>query len=725
MNGRTGAAAADEPVSDEVSILIVDDVAANRLALRLLLRGPGRRILEAVSGTHALRILLAQDVSVILLDIEMPDMDGFETADLIRGSSRLQHVPIIFQSAYGSNSRVIKGYGLGAVDFIQKPIVAEILQFRVDTFLSLQRKSLELERTSARLARSEARSRSILETATDGIITVDQGGIVEMFNPAAARMFGYTAAEIVGDTADAILIDPDSSDPIFGDDSTFLLVGVTREALGRHRDGTTFPLGISVSTAESDGEFFFSATMRDLTEAKKVEERLTRMAQYDYLTGLANRVTLEDRLQQALLRKQQYDGNGALLYLDLDRFKSVNDQYGHRIGDLLLQSASRRLEGVLRATGLLARLGGDEFCALVNHFDDDEAITVIAERVVKALRTPFELEEHVIEISASVGIAVFRPGEDSSADVTLRADRAMYAAKRLGGDQFAHPDESGGRAAPTFVEEVTQALRTDAFVLHYQPIVSLEDHYTVGLEALLRWNRAGVGLTTPKSFMRAAEASGMILPIGHWMIEHALHHASLMAPEPKPPNISINLSLPELSDPGLAAFVAKSLRASGINPARVCFEISESAFFTDWAEAQDQSRRLRALGVKIAIDQFGLNHGSLSALTEISCDVIKLDRSLIVSLDSASSQPHAVVASIVNVSHEFGKTVIANGVERQAQCDLLRALGCDQAQGLLFAEPKSAHAPGHWLWQPTVHSKESELSPTEYPDMATATSTAP
>lgn len=696
---------------DEVSILIVDDVAANRLALRLLVRGPGRRILEADSGTDALRILLAEDISLILLDIEMPDMDGFETADLIRGSSRLKEVPIIFQSAHGSNSRVIQGYGLGAVDFIQKPIVPEILQARVDVFLSLQRKTRQLERTTSRLALAEARSRSIVETATDGIITFDQRGVVEMFNPAAERMFGYSAGDIVGGGIESILIFPEGS-TLFGSDGLLadgaaspVEMVATDEARGRRSDGSTFPLGVSVSNVDSAGDHFFSAIMRDLTEVKRDQEQLTRLARYDFLTGLANRVTFEDQLKRALAHARRYDGNGALLYLDLDRFKSINDLYGHRIGDLLLQEASKRLAGCLRETDVLARLGGDEFCIVVDHLTDQESVTTIAKRVVDCLHQPFQLDDLLVEVSASVGIALFLPNDDTTTEVLMRADRAMYAAKRLGGDQFAYPDQDETPNSPTFVEEVMQALRSDGFVLHYQPVVALDDMRTVDVEALIRWNRAGHGLLTPKSFLRAIEASGMIIPVGRWMIDMAIRHAAAMPPQPAPPGISVNLSLRELTDQSLIGFLEQKIQLSGIDPERICFEIAESVFFNDWTEAKLQTARLQELGVRVALDGFGLNHGSMSALTEIPCDLIKLDRSLIVSIDSDSKQRRSVVESIISVAHDFGRAVAASGVEREAQVEVLTGMGCDLAQGLYFAEPAAPEAVGAWMWNPPKRTK--------------------
>lgn len=691
--------------ADDVSILIVDDVAANRLALRLLVRGPGRRILEADSGTDALRILLAEEISLILLDIEMPDMDGFETADLIRGSSRLKEVPIIFQSAHGSNSRVIQGYGLGAVDFIQKPIVPEILQARVDVFLSLQRKTRELQRASAQLAVAEARSRSIVETATDGIVTFDQRGIVDMFNPAAERMFGYSANDIVGGGIESIVMLPEGMS-LFGPDGKLCdpddpQGGVASdEARGRRSDGSSFPLGISVSSVDSAGDHFFSAILRDLTEVKRDQEQLTRLARYDFLTGLANRVTFEDQLKRAMAHARRYDGNGALLYLDLDRFKSINDLYGHRIGDLLLQDASKRLAGCLRETDVLARLGGDEFCIVVDHLTDEESVTTIAKRIVDCLHQPFQLDDLLVEVSVSVGIALFTSDEDTPTEVLMRADRAMYAAKRLGGDQFAFPDQDESPSSPTFVEEVMQALRSDGFVLHYQPVVALDDMRTVDVEALIRWNRSGHGLLTPKSFLRAIEASGMIIPVGRWMIDMAIRHAAAMAPHPVPPGISVNLSLRELTDQSLIGFLEQKLALSGIDPDRICFEISESAFFNDWTEAKHQTARLQELGVRVALDGFGLNHGSLSALTEIPCDLIKLDRSLIVSIDSDSRRRRSVVESIVSVAHDFGKAVAAGGVEREAQADALIDMGCDLAQGLYFAEPAAPDVLGAWMWTP-------------------------
>lgn len=672
--------------STPVTILIVDDVEANRIALRQLLRGQDRDIIEASSGTEALRILLSRDdVALILLDIEMPEMDGFETADLIRGSSRLQHVPIIFQSAHGTDSRVVKGYGLGAVDFIQKPIIPEILQARVEVFLTLQRRTSELQRTHEQLGKSEARSRAILETATDGIITVDQFGRIEMFNDAAERMFGFKEREIAGTLASTIVSNQGSDEPVFGLDASPQLVGSTREVVGHRRNGSTFPVGISVSRVDAADEHFYSATLRDLTEIKKVEQRLTRLAQSDYLTGLANRVTFEDRVQQCLAQSRRYDYRSALLYLDLDGFKGVNDTSGHRIGDLLLQAVSRRLEGLTRESDVVARLGGDEFCILVDHLSHDESVGLIGERIVSALREPFVLDDIEVKISSSVGIALFRPSEDTVTDVTLRADTAMYKAKRLGGDRFVMSGDSERTSTP-FVDEVRESLEAGNFELQYEPTVSLRDSRVISEEARLRWNRPGVGLTLPKTFLRAAEASGTMTSIGQWVIREALRHAQETTAYRDDLGISINLSLPELLEPGLAAYVATALEESGIDPRRVCFEIAGQAMMSESSRVADIVTGLQALGTRIALDQYGLGYSSLSFLTEFPCDVIKIDRSLVVALESSPRRQRTVIGSIVAVSHEFNHQVVALGVETTTQFDALAELGCDYAQGLFFRD---------------------------------------
>ena len=696
--GRKGEAdvakVADLPVAEgdrhtPVAILVVDDVEANRLALRQLLQADDREIIEASSGTEALRILLLREVALILLDIEMQEMDGFETADLIRGSARFQHIPIIFQSAHATDNRVVRGYGLGAVDFIQKPIIPEILQARVEVFLTLERRTSELRRTHEQLTYSESRSRAILETATDGIITVDQNGCIEMFNAAAERMFGYDEEEIAGTLASTIVAIEGSDEPVFGLGASAQIVGSTSEVRGHRRDGSTFPVGISVSRVDAADEHFYSATLRDLTEMKKVEQRLTRLAQSDYLTGLANRITFEDRMQQCLAQSRRSDYRCALLYMDLDGFKGINDGSGHGVGDLLLQEVSHRLEELIRESDVVARLGGDEFCILVDHLSQHESVGLIGERIVSAMREPFVLDGVTLEISASVGIALFRPGQDTVTDVTLRADTAMYKAKRLGGDRLVMSGD-GESASMPFAEEVRESVEANNFELDYESIVSISDGSIVCKEALLRWNRPGVGFTLPKTFLRAAEASGTMAVIGQWVIRTALAHAAAMSQRGDNISVSINLSLPELIEPGLTSFVSESVAEAGVDPGRICFEIAGQALMSVSSRVADTVAALQAQGSRIALDEFGLGYSSLSLLTDFPCDIVKLDRSLVVALESPSPRPRTVIRSIVELAHAFDRQVIAIGVETESQFAAISALGCDMAQGLLISTAISA-----------------------------------
>lgn len=681
------------------ALLIIDSTDTGRRILHDILAPSGRKILQADSASAALQILSNEDVGLVIVNADTPARDGLRTAESIRRQAPKPTVGILVQiAAQAPDGDDLAYYQLGSIDTIGQPVVPAVLLARAEPMLLLYDRTADLLEIRDRLTSAEECAQAIFDTATDAIVIVSPAGVITAINRAAETMFGYGSDEVADTDCSTIVADAAEDAAVFSADGPALTLDVQHEATGQRRDGSSFPMALTITSVDPRICEGFRITLRDLTETKKVEERLRKLAQHDYLTGAANLTTLEDRTEQALTEAYQSGRNGALLCLDLDRFKAVNDKFGHRVGDLLLQAVSQRLEAIVGDEWLLARLFGDEFAVLVTALSDDTPISNLADRIIETLRSPFDLEDNTIEISASVGIATFGNQSESATDVAQRADRAMLAAKRLGGDQFAHPDDIDEQRAPSFVEEVMQGLRYDEFVLHYQPIVALRDNSTIAVEALLRWNRGGGGLTTPKSFLRAAQDSGLMLPIGHWMIEQALKHAARMAPEPSPPGVSINLSFPELTDRGLAAFVAKTLYTTGVDPSRVCFEVPESVFFSHRAAAQWQIRTLHALGVRVALDQFGLNVGSLSTLTDVTCDTIKLARSLIVALDAESSQSRAVVMSITKLAHEYGRTVTANGVERKAQCEWLKILDCDSAQGLYFAEPKAADSPGSWMW---------------------------
>lgn len=436
----------------------------------------------------------------------------------------------------------------------------------------------------------------------------------------------------------------------------------------------------------SDGRM--SGVGRDVTDQQQIEERVRVMAYVDPLTGLANRHLFNQRLRDLLGEDGGQPRPAALLFLDLDDFKAVNDQHGHVFGDTLLREIGVRLRGVAESGDLVARLGGDEFAMLVEGPTGDGMLIERAHRLLAAAREPFYIEGQTARISTSIGIA--RANERCDAvELMRRVDLALYAAKAKGRDQLALFDEAldrRGRERRALELELRDALARGEMLLHYQPIISLVSGETVGYEALLRWQHPERGLMLPDSFLPIAEETGLITALGDWAIRQALSHVAEWGGDFR---LSINLSPSQIRNPSLIATVDGALAAAGFPAQRLELEITEHLLLRDAAAGAVMLEKLRALGVEIALDDFGTGYSSLSYLRRFRFDRVKIDRSFVADIET-SDEAQAIVSAITRLAMALGMQTTAEGVERTGQLDLLRKLGCDEAQGFLILKPVEA-----------------------------------
>ena len=431
-----------------------------------------------------------------------------------------------------------------------------------------------------------------------------------------------------------------------------------------------------------------SGVGRDVTDQQEIEERVRAMAYIDPLTGLANRHLFNQRLRELLGTEGDDARPIALIYLDLDDFKAVNDLHGHILGDSLLREMGARLRRESRESDLVARLGGDEFAILIEAPAGDGMLIERAHRLLAAAREPFQIEGQIARVSTSIGIARPAAGGDA-AEIMRRVDLALYAAKAKGRDQMAIFDEALDRRARerrALELELREAVGGDQMVLHYQPIIALQSGATVGYEALLRWRHPGRGLLLPDQFLPIAEESGLIVALGDWVIRRALAEVAGWRGDFR---IALNLSPGQIRDPNLLATLDAALAASGIAPGRLELEITESVLFQDAVAGVATIERLRALGAEIALDNFGTGYSSLSYLRRFPFDRVKIDRSFVRDIET-SDEAQAIVSAITRLAEALGMRTTAEGVERPEQLDLLRKLGCHEAQGFLILEPVEA-----------------------------------
>jgi diguanylate cyclase (GGDEF)-like protein/PAS domain S-box-containing protein len=587
-------------------------------------------------------------------------------------------IPVI---AYGEFLGVIRTIKFGADSFDERHFaLAKSLTSQCAVAIAAAHAERERRQHDLRL-------QAIIASSPVAIIEYSLDGAVRLWNAAAERMYGWTAEEAM--TLDVKVVPEDRGaerDMIIarlasGESITDL------ETVRRRKDGSLIDVSFSAAPVRNDEGKVVGATalIADITERKLAERALTHQALHDALTGLPNRVLLADRLELALRTARREGGTAALLLLDLDDFKDVNDTFGHDAGDHLLWALARRLLECVRDTDTVARLGGDEFAIVLGGADGPGALA-ITEDLRRALGEPFDVEGHPVELGASIGIAVYPDHGDSPTALLRRADIAMYAAKRLGGTATLygpeHDDAVTGRRVT--IAELRRAIESETLETYYQPIIALSTGRIVGAEALARWPHPSRGLVPPSEFIPLAEQTGLIRPLTALVLDRALAEAARWSCEGHDLRIAVNLSVDNLVDPALPALVAGALERFGVRPERLCLEVTEGTLMLDHARSTATLRALRQLGVRTAIDDFGSGFSSLSYLSTLPIDVIKIDRSFIARM-ATDSGTTSIVRAIVGLAHELGLTTVAEGVADEPTRRLLNALGCDEIQGFLFS----------------------------------------
>lgn len=551
--------------------------------------------------------------------------------------------------------------------------------------------------------RSEARFRSLVQHGSDIISIVDAHGGIRYVSPAIERLLGYDPDSMLGTNLAQRLIHPSNLDAI---ESFYeMLVDAPGKIFHteidmQHCDGPWLHFELIGSNLLHDPNVQgLLITARDISERKVFEQQLQHQAFHDALTGLPNRALIMNRLQHALIRAERHTPTDllAVLFIDLDLFKVVNDSLGHEAGDNLLIAVANRLQKAVRPQDTVARFGGDEFMILLEDLGDEEAAKSVAERILDELRVTENINGYEIIVTASIGVAFNRGGANSTTDLLRYADAAMYQAKREGKGRYHIFD---GRTSISLLErfeleqELRRALEQEEFRVHYQPIISLDDQRVIGMEALIRWQHPRLGMIAPAQFIHTAEETGLIVPIGLWVLEEACYQVQRWQKELKGYpllELSVNLSAKQLQQSDLVAHIAQILKRTKLNPMSLKLEITESVAMNDAEGTLTRLQELKELGVKLAIDDFGTGYSSLSYLKRFPVDTLKIDRSFVSGLGQ-NAEDTAIVQAVVTMAHTVGLTVTAEGVESNEITDFLHGLGCDLAQGYHFAKPLSSNA---------------------------------
>ena len=820
-------------MSEAIALLLVDDRPENLTALEAVLGGQGLELVKANSGNDALRLTLKRDFALVLLDVQMPDMDGFETAELMRANPKTRHLPIIFVTAGMKELQLqFQGYEMGAVDYLIKPFEPLILQSKVKVFCELYRQRRQLENNReqlevrirervAELRSSEERFRQLATHAPVGIFQLDTQGdclyvnrswcemagtseadaaaqgwtqslhpedrervtaawsqalasgrgwsleyrylhpdrelrwvhasavalrdgsgkisgylgntldITERkradnelqiaasvhqavgeaititdadnriiaINPAFTKLTGYTAGDVLG--MNPRLLKSGRHDISFYQTMWRSILTTGRwqgEIWNRRKNGEEYPEWLSINTLyDASGKVLRRiALFTDITEQKRAEETIWRQANYCPLTDLPNRRLFQDRLKQEIMKAQRAGLYLAVLFVDLDRFKEVNDTLGHQAGDLMLIDAARRIGECVRSTDTVARLGGDEFTIIMSELADTDRVGEVAHEMLAALARPFDLNGEIAYVSASIGITIY-PSDATDMDSLLKhADQAMYAAKEQGRNRFSYFTGSMQATAQRRLQlsnDLHGALAAKQLEVHFQPIVDLLSGDIVKAEALMRWNHPLFGAISPTQFISLAEDTGLIGELGDWVFRQAAqmvkrwHVASGSHYSAKGlVQVSVNKSPRQFFSGNTQVTWIDYLKELDLPAGCINIEITEGLLLDDRPEVASKLVLFREAGMPLSLDDFGTGYSAMSYLKKFQIDYLKIDQSFVRDL-ATDPGDKAIAEAIIVMAHKLGIKVIAEGVETEEQRQLLIAAGCDYGQGYLFSRP--------------------------------------
>ena len=691
-------------------VLIVDDEPLMRSSIRLQLEGPGVDIIECGTGCSAIEVLESGGVDLVLLDIQLPDISGLEVMEWISANNILASV--IFITASDSIDSAIFALRSGAVEFVRKQDELAGLKHKVNNALYRCRLERSNALMTARLEHSEQIHRFLVDSSPDLIYILDDQARFTFINNRFETLLGYTHDELIGCDYSTIVYEEDVEKALYAfnerrrDGRATADLEIRLKCKGKHYYHFENNLMVSMLSAtaiyaDMQGETPLTqqqylgtyGVAHNINERKLAEEAIAYQAFHDQLTSLPNQRLFKDRLEMAIIHAKRYNCMVGIMFIDLDRFKLVNDTYGHAVGDELLKNVASRLRLCMRAGDTLARKGGDEFTALLPDMVKTEDASIVAEKIISELSSPFFVGGQDMYITASIGIAVL-PGDGDNVDALLKnADIAMYKVKASGKNAFKFfiPDMNAAKHEQITLEnDLRLAIRRDEFELHYQPQVNVNSHEFVGVEALIRWNHPKKGLLSPYEFINLAEETGLIIAITNWVLDTACRQLSLWrAGGFKNLRMSVNVSPQEFVQEDIVERVLPYITRYNLPADSLEIEITENILLRDAQGVIAKMQRLRDHGIRIAIDDFGTCYSSLNYLRLFPVNTIKIDQSFVRDLfNEHSASP--IVQAIISIANGYGLHLLAEGVETAEQVKALKDIGCYEMQGFYFSEPLRA-----------------------------------
>jgi diguanylate cyclase (GGDEF)-like protein/PAS domain S-box-containing protein len=676
------------------TVLIVSDNRAHIDRLKKTLSSAGAelfRVKRSPTLGEATVWSRVRSIDIILLDLFLPDSQGLATFSTLHEA--VPHIPIMIINSVAEASclQAIEAgaYGCLPQDHLENSLVPILLSSLVHKKKSDQALYIELER-----------ARTTLESLSEGVLCTDEAANITYLNPEAERMTGWSRHSAIGKPIEEVfqLINRETEQPL---PNAVRLVIQKGKPLAVQQDSVLLrPDGYCLSVEDSVAPILDSnrkltgavITFRDVTKTRAMEQKMAHMAQHDYLTGLPNRMLLNDRLSQAVAYASRRKSGLAVLFCDLDNFKHINDSLGHFVGDKLLQSVSQRLTAQVRASDTVSRHGGDEFVILLLD-DHSENAALTGEKILHALSQPYFIGSHELYVTTSIGISLY-PEDGQDAESLIRsADTALYQAKSKGRDNYQFfKEEMNARAVERQSLEVDlrRAIKQEEFILHYQPKVNLNTGEITGVEVLLRWDHPTRGTLYPGTFISIAEDCGLIVQIGKWVLENACMQARAWIDQGHlPMPVAINISALEFRNVHFANQVKDVLIHTGLQPQYLELELTESVLMRDVQTSASILRELKEIGVRIAIDDFGTGYSSLNYLNQFPIDVLKIDQTFVRDITSGNGND-IIVNAVINMGISLKQKVVAEGIETKDQLAFLSEHDCHEGQGFLLSKPLSA-----------------------------------
>ncbi|TVP58761.1 MAG: EAL domain-containing protein [Halomonadaceae bacterium] len=700
---------------DDYRLLVVDDDLRLLESLSELLAAHDYVIDTASGGESACRMLESSRYDLVLLDLHMPEVDGYDVmAFMARKNIAAAVVVVSGEASFSAASRALRR---GAYDYIRKPYDGDELIAIIDSALEARHLVLSHRAIQKRLKQSEELHRYIVNSSPDIVFILDKDGTFCFLNSQIEALLGYGPGELVGshyheliDETEVPRADWAFNDPAIAADSprTLELRLKTRGASrgNRHFEITAFPLDagpMGLAMEDSDHRTQIYGTARDITERKEAEAFINYQAYHDLLTRLPNRALFKDRLSLAIAHAQRDNQSLAVMFLDLDRFKVINDTLGHAMGDRLLQAVTRRLEGCLRQGDTLSRFGGDEFTLLLPAIGTPEDARTIALKLIAALKPPFQLGEHEAFVGVSIGISMYPEAGLQMEQLIQRADIAMYHVKGRGKDGYQFYSDSMNVDTTqrlSLERDLRRALSNDELRVHYQPQICTLSGRLKGVEALVRWQHPSRGLLQPADFLPLAEETRLIGDLSEWVLHRACCDIRPWLNLPSGPlRLSVNFSPMQVEHPKFVERLMGILKRCDFPPERLEIELIENILISDLEQISRKLDQLASQGVRVAIDDFGTGYSSLSYLQRLPIHTLKVDQSFVQAIRHRD-QGACIVNAIIAMAQGLQLDIVAEGVETRAQLDYLRDLGCDQVQGFFYgpAQPISDVMASHQVW---------------------------